>query len=517
MTSVYLTRRRLLSLAALTGGAVIAGPVLTACSSPGGAAGTGTGAKQDVITVGSAVDVLNFDPYAQTTNEIIVLRLLNAWLLNYDENLKPQLDALKSYEISEDRTTCLLTLRDDVTFVTGKKMAAEDVVFAFERARDPKTGFNLASPSQIIASVTSPGANQVELTFTGPTSRSLIEDLLVGQPVLDKDHNSSEGLATAPASAGPYRLVDRKAGQSLTLEADPNWYGGEVETKSIALKIFTDTKALTSGLESGALDLAVYVPPRDGQRLASKFSYLDSFPGSATMLLRVSTKTGPFSDKRVRQALWYVIDRERIVKDVLFGFGGAATLPWGPNSPAQDKALAESLGYDLDKAKSMLSGVPNLSGKAMVNGSDPISVSVMQIIQADLQKVGFALDIEQVDAAAFQERLVAGDFGVVLGQMGGGQLSLPRITQNSLFRTTNNPLWPDGTPPADYVKALQTLTTEQDDAARKAAYEQLNRVMIEEAWAIGTYYVPQLYMYKKELQGVQRDHQNALVLTKASF
>jgi len=153
----------------------------------------------------------------------------------------------------------------------------------------------------------------------------------------------------------------------------------------------------------------------------------------------------------------------------------------------------------------------------MVNGSDPVSISVMQIIQSDLKKIGFDLQIEQVDAAAFQTRLVAGDFGVVLGQMGGGQLSLPRITQNSLFRLSNNPLWPNGTPPKAYVDALTALTSDEDQTKRKAAFKQLNDVIVEEAWAIGTYFVPQLYMYKKELQNVKRDHQNALVLDRATF
>jgi peptide/nickel transport system substrate-binding protein len=518
------TRRRLISLGALMGGTLVAAPVLAGCSSPSGPATT-TGTKsgnggettRDVITMGSAVDVLNFDPYAQTTNAIIVLRMLNAWLLNYDEDLKPQLDTLESYEISDDRTSCTLRLRDDVVFTTGKTMTADDVVFAFERAMNPETGFNLASPSQIIESVSTPEPLVVELQFKGPTSQTLIEDLLVGQPVVDMDHNSAEGLATEPASAGPYRLVNRTAGQSLTLEANPDWYRGDVKTPNIELRIFTDTRAMTSGLESGALDLAVYVPPRDGQRLKESFEYLDSYPGSATMLLRVSAITAPFDQKSLRQALWHSVNRERIVQEVLFGFGGAAALPWGPNSPAQDDSYDDRVQYDLEKAKTLLADVSVTQGGAMVNGSDPISISVMQIIQADLASIGFDLQIEQVDAATFQDRLVAGEFGVVLGQMGGGQLSLPRITQNSLFRLSNNPLWPDGTPPQAYIDAIQTLTSEQDDSARQAAFDELNDVIVDEAWAIGTYYVPQLYMFTPELKDVARDHQNALVMHEATF
>lgn len=507
------TRRGVLRLALASVGAAAAGPVLTAC----GEDDEGGRANPQQLTIGTAVDVINFDPYAQTTNALLALRLLNAWLLNYDENLKPVPDALKSYEVSKDRTKVTLTLRDDVVFTTGKTMTAEDVAFAFERARDPKRGANLAGPSQIIGAVAATGPHTVELTLTQPTNTGLIEDLLVGQPVIDKDHNSPGGLTQKPASAGPYVLDEWRPGQSLTLSANPKWYGGEVATKKVVVKVYTDNNAMVSALSSGSIDIAVYVPPKDGVRLQKSFQYLDSYPGAATMLLRVSTKTPPFDNKQVRQALQHCIDRERIVRDVLFGFGGPALLPWGPKSPAQDDSYRGRLTYDLDKAKQLLAGSGQLQGKAMVNGSDPVSIAVMQIIQSDLQKVGFKLEIEQIDAAAFQDRLVAGTFGVVLGQMGGGQLSLPRIVQNSLFRLSNNPLWANGKPPQPYIEAMNTLTTVEDEAARKAAYKKLNDTIVDESWAIATYYVPQLFMFKKELKGVSRDHQNALVLSNAKF
>lgn len=516
----HTSRRQALKVALASIGAVVVGPALSACSrESGGSGGAGGGgpAAEGVITVGTAVDVLNFDPYAQTTNALLVLRALNAWLLNYDDNLEPVPDACTEYKISADRTKVALTLRDDVVFSTGKTMTADDVVFAFERAMDPARGGNLAGPSAIIASVAATSPSTVELTLTGPTAAGLIEDLLVGQPVIDSDFNSPEGLAQEPASAGPYFLAEWRPGESLTLEANPDWYGGEVATDTVVIRVYTDANAMVSAQASGAIDLAVYVPPRDGARLEEDFSVIDGFPGAATMLLRVSAKTPPFDNKIVRQALQHCIDRERIVRDVLYGFGGAALLPWGPESPAQDSSFDEVLSYDLEAAQAMLTEAGQLSGTATVNGSDPVSISVMEIIQSDLKKIGFSLDIERIDAGAFQERLVAGDFGVVLGQMGGGQLSLPRIVQNSLFRLANNPLWPDGIPPAGYVEAITTLTTAADETVRSAAYQQLNETVVDEAWSIATYYVPQLFVFKKDLEGVSRDHQNSLQLADATF
>lgn len=509
------SRRNVLQLALASIGAAAFGPALAACGS--GGAGGGGAATADEITVGTAVDVINFDPYAQTTNALLVLRLLNCWLLTYDEDLNPVPDALESYEIAQDRASVTLSLRSDVVFSTGKTMTADDVVAAFERARDPELGANLAGPSAIIAGVEATDESTVVLTMVGPTDSGLIEDLLVGQPVVDSTRNTAEGLTQEPASAGPYTLAEWRPGEQLTLEAAEDWYGGEVAVPRVIIRVYTDTNAMVSGLSSGAIDLAVYVPPRDASRLQEDFTVLDGFPGAATMLLRVSTKTAPFGDKLLRQALQHCVDRDRIVQDVLFGFGGPAKLPWGPESPAQTDQFDDALDFDLDKARDLLEQTDQRTGSAMVNGSDPISLQVMQIIQADLETIGFTLDIERVDAAAFQDRLVAGDFGLVLGQMGGGQLSLPRVVQNSLFRLADNPLWTEGVPPPAYVEAMQTLTTESDEAVQEQAFVQLNQVVVDESWAIGTYYVPTLFIHKSDLEGVARDHQNALVLTDATF
>jgi peptide/nickel transport system substrate-binding protein len=484
----------------------------------GAVAATGPAASGS-ITVGSAVDIINFDPYAQTINSLILLKNLNAWLIDYDENLRPIPSALESFQIAPDRAGVTLRIRPDVTFHSGKKMTVDDVVFAFERALDPKRGFNLAAATNdLVAAVKATTQSEVVLTLKQPTSTTLVTDLLVGQPVLDHSKNESALLAKEPGSAGPYRVEDWRQGESLTLQAFPDWYGGKPKTSKIVMRFFTSPSTAVTALASGSLDVLVYPQPRDAQRLQSDFQILTGYPGASTMLLRVNTKTPPFDNRTVRQALQRSLNRDRIVQTLLFGYGEAAHLPWGPNSPANDRSLYGEVSYDLNAAKGLLAqSGGKMEGNALVNGSDPTSLLVMQIIQADLASIGFKLNIEQADTATFASRLVAGDFGVVLGGIGGGQLSLPRIVQNSLMRLANNPLWPNGTPPEAYIRGMRTLISEDDPAKRQETYRTINRVIIDEAWAIGAYYIPTLFAHKKDLHGVARDHQNALVLANAAF
>jgi peptide/nickel transport system substrate-binding protein len=342
--------------------------------------------------------------------------------------------------------------------------------------------------------------------------------MLVSQPIIDMNHNSSEALGREPASSGPYRLVDWRQGESLTLEAFPKWFQGQAKTKTVVFRFFTSPTAAVSAQISGALDVLAYPEPRDASRLTSDFDILSGYPGAATMLLRISTKSAPFDNKTVRQAVQRAINRDRIVNEVLFKFGGPAYLPFGPKSPVQAPDVKDRLSYNLVAAKALLQGVSTKgAGVAMVNASDAISLLVMQIIQADLASIGFTLTIDNRDPASFNTRLVAGDFGVALGQVGGGQLSVPRIVQNSLMRTANNPLWPNGVPPARYSEAMTTLISATDPAVQARAYTDIREVLIDESWAIGLYDVPTLWAYKRSLKGLARDHQNALVLAGAAF
>src|SRR3954471_17923536 len=159
-----LTRRGLLGAAV----AVTAVPLL-----PGPA--RAAPAKSGTLTLGSAVDIVNFDPYSQTVNDVLLLKTVNAWLITYDEDLKPIPSALESFEIAPDGASVLLKIRPDVVFHTGKTMTVDDLAFGFERAVDPKRGFNLfAAASTLIDRVEKVDGRTVKLLLKQPTATSLI-------------------------------------------------------------------------------------------------------------------------------------------------------------------------------------------------------------------------------------------------------------------------------------------------------------------------------------------------------
>ena len=99
----------------------------------------------------------------------------------------------------------------------------------------------------------------------------------------------------------------------------------------------------------------------------------------------------------------------------------------------------------------------------------PYALKGIQIIQSDLRKIGFDLQIDAVDAATFARRAIVGDFGVFFGNIGNiGKRSPSAVTTNSFMRVANNVVWKDKLPPA-YVEAMRKVRTAVSPADETAA------------------------------------------------
>jgi peptide/nickel transport system substrate-binding protein len=234
--------------------------------------------------------------------------------------------------------------------------------------------------------------------------------------------------------------------------------------------------------------------------------------------LRFNIFKPPFDKIEMRQAIARAIDRERIVKEVYFGYSQPLYLPWGPNSPATDPAYAQSQSYDLDAAKALWekAGSPK-SGEAMILGSSATQVQMMQIIQQSLQQIGFQVNIEPVDAATNTKRYYDLDFGMTFNGLGNTSKNDPtRITTNSIFRTDQNVILKDKVP-QEYIDGIAAARKALTPEAQKAAYDTLNKVITTQAVAIAIDVCPYLFAHKKSLTGVGRTADNWLVLEGAKM
>jgi ABC-type transport system substrate-binding protein len=132
----------------------------------------------------------------------------------------------------------------------------------------------------------------------------------------------------------------------------------------------------------------------------------------------VNTKQEPFTDKRVRQAIAWAMDRERYCKAVLLGLAEPTCLMWPNHSWAYCKDLEGKIGFDLDKARALLkeAGAEKGFDTEILTCSrlQPPANAMAQILQADLKKIGINAKIMDMENARFQHRItVAGDTSIV--------------------------------------------------------------------------------------------------------
>ena len=176
------------------------------------------------------------------------------------------------------------------------------------------------------------------------------------------DHAASD-YARAPLGDGPYQIKEWKQGQELVLEASPQPFPlGEPKIKTIVMRFFAETAAVLAALQKGEVDLVTQVggltvnnvPDLDNIEATGMYVPLYQ-QGYAWEHIDLNTTKFPFDDVRVRQALYYALDRQSIVDRLYFGRQKVTDLPVPPGLSVFYTDNYTRYPYDPDKAKALLS------------------------------------------------------------------------------------------------------------------------------------------------------------------
>lgn len=522
VTRRALSRRSFLRHGAVLGGAALAGPsLLAACGSSGKGSGSKTGGpvkKGGTLTVGLYTDITDFDPYHFAGSSFPILRNLNSYLFRYDDKLHMIPDMATGYEIASDNKSVTVKLRAGQKFQTGNPVTAGDVVFGLKRAADPVGGLQLNGPMSIVKSYSATDSHTVQINFTSAVAKLLITDLLSTLPVVDQKFNTPSALAKKPASAGPFQLVSWQPGNSITIKRYPGyWNAGLPHLDQVVFKIFSDANAMDAALESGQINVSFPMEEKNAQRLESKFTILQGYPGALVHCLRLNPRVPPYDNQYVRQAIQRAINRDLMVSSVMFGQTKATALPWGVDSPAYDASYNDKLKFDLDAAKSLLAkgGSPK-GGMAYNDSGDADTGAMLQIIQSDLKKIGFDLTLKNYDTTTADTLVSSGKFPMAFNGLGNCQRSPSRIDTNSIFRIHDNPVWASKLPEA-YVNAINATTTALTPAEVKQSYASLNEIITTEAVGQAVAYLPYLTGSSKSVSGVSRSVDDELLLAEAGL
>lgn len=463
-------------------------------------ADTETGAESDeaddageepggTLRIGINQDVLNFDPFALNFEHFPTIMAMYDALIRYDSDLNVYPSLATAWEIAADNRSVTVTLRDGATFHSGGPVNAAAVVTTYERAMDPETGNNMLGFSVDIESVSAVDDATVLIEFIQPLPELAITDILQAISIIDP--TGIDDLATAAAGAGPFEFVSWEPGVELVLAAYEGYWGDEGPyLDEIVYTVFDDSDAQLAAYDSGAIDIAWNIPLKDAANLADK-NILRGHPGSLTYAFQLNADRAPFDNPNMRRMLQYATNRQGMVDAALFGQSTTTVLPWAKSSPAYDDSLNQTYAFDLDRARELFEagvaeGAPT-SAVLNINSGTPQMLLMGQILQADLATIGFDMQINSLDGAAFADFYVAKDYGLITNFNGNLAKYPTRLTGNSTFRLKDNRGWPDGLP-QEYVDAINQASSALTEAEQDAAFANLRDVLLDLSWVVNVAY-----------------------------
>jgi len=321
-------------------------------------------AEKDTLKVGFASKFSTLDHYQSTLRVTIQFGYM-VWDSLVTRN--PDTGAInpglaRSWKII-DPTTWEFKLEPGVKFHNGNPCDAEAVRYTIEdrvldeEQKSPQLGnFKWIKKVEVIDDVTF----RIITYQPYPIVLERLNTLFVYDPAYCKEVGDDK-VAEAPMGSGPYQFVKWDRGSQIVLKKNPNyWQKGIPKIDNIICRIIPENSTRMAEMVSGGIDFGLNFLP-DSWDVMERSKSVDPMD---VPILRVNfwqfdgsglASKGPWTDKRVRQAIIHAIDRKAIIENVMGGHGSMLHGPLNPLHWGYDPIVKElDYEYNPEKAKALL-------------------------------------------------------------------------------------------------------------------------------------------------------------------
>ncbi|WP_330308178.1 MULTISPECIES: ABC transporter substrate-binding protein [unclassified Streptomyces] len=515
---LVISRRRLLA-AIGAGGALLA---VSACRSAADESGksSGAAAKGGTLKIAQSADIAPATLFGQNNPNFTLARTVFNTLTECDhKTLQPKPSLAESWTEAKDGTSITLKLRQGVTFHSGRAFTSADVAFAIENLRKDTTASQLKHVALAIEKIDQTDEHTVTLHLAHPVSNlfDLFEILLI----VDKESIDELLKGTKIIGTGPFKVADYTPGTGFQLKRnDAYWKKGVPLLDAVEVSVVSQSPSMVSSLRSGGTHLLVDVAPLDAASIKNddQFEVTVSDAHDSGFYIASNVKVKPLDDKRVRQAIAWAVDRERILSQVLGGIGTVTSLPWATSSPAYDKTKAAHYSRDLKTAKALIkaAGAGGKTVKVVYNAGLATNAKIAEIVQYDLTQLGLKANAEPLQAADFLAQLQAGELpGLFINGHGFGQLHPATLVKGAFpFNADKNASNFDSDAYRTLADQLWQATEETE--AKKAA-DALNDLLLEEQFVSDLVASSHTFTRAKKVQGLNWTMYDYLDLDQTSI
>jgi ABC-type transport system substrate-binding protein len=352
------------------------------------------------LTIGIGVDADTLNPQEQTT-----VLIMNMCALLYDTylyltpegKLEPHL--VTKYEVSPDRLTWTLHLREGVKFSDGTPFNAKAMKLSFDRALDPKRRVPLRFVVDMVKECEVIDDSTVQLKLKYPYAPfdqylSVVTSATISPAAIEK---YGDDIRNHPVGAGPFKLSEWVKGDRIVMVRNDDYWGPKPTVEKIIWRIVPDPVAREIMLRNGQIDICYKPPPPDVATLKADAKIKVDMPlDTRTIFMALRCDQPALKDKRVRKAFNYAVDKKGIVKRILFDDAQPMDGPVSPMLFGYAR-MERQYDYNPDKAKQLLKEA-NFDFNQTIRLATPegrylFDTQVAEAVQAYLQAIGVKVEL----------------------------------------------------------------------------------------------------------------------------
>ena len=535
MMKIEPTRRQLLRGLCL-GGAAVAATSLAGC---GGEAGSGSAAADagDPVQGGDLVIALNYEPDTMNVYSTHLMGDVQAMmvegLLVPDSNMEYVAVLAKEVptvdngliELHDDGTMDITyNLREGVKWHDGEPLTSADVKATWEALANPDWQAESKDGVDDIDSIDTPDDLTVVCHYNCQTpdfAQTLFTFGIMPKHMIEGvDMNDANGdYNSAPVGTGPYKFVEWKHGDHITLERNEEYWGEEGPyLDTVIFRFVTDENTRINMLKNGEIDFTAGIG-------FSNYPQVENIEGMVTVTNPLNSWqyvdfncTVPgLDDVNVRHAISCAIDKQALVDQLFNGIPTAWHQPWTVKDPYHVDDFVTEWDYDVDRAKQILDDAGWVEGSDGIREKDGVRLeftigcsssstadeSIQQVLIADLEQVGIKLTAENYAASTWTAMMYDGDYQIGLGRY----ITSPGASRTVMY-ASDGQLNRGGWKSEQFDEASHQLDVEMDEDTRKELVKTCLEAFDEGLPQVIIYSNAEVDVYTNALQGVQLNPTN---------
>jgi ABC-type transport system substrate-binding protein/methyl-accepting chemotaxis protein len=439
-------------------------------------------------------------------------------LVQFGERAEIRPAVAERWEISPDGRVYTFYLRESARFHNGRRVRADDVKFSFERQmrqNDEAAGWLfrplvgaeqfMTGETETVAGIQIAGEQVVKLELIQPVAfflSTLCMDYAFIVPREEVERPSTD-FSLRPIGSGPFRVVEPVLGKEVQLERFSNYWNAELPyIDRLTIRFGLNAEEIYEAFLSGEIDYVSDLP----------LTYLNAFKGRAgeihtletvqlqTRMLVFDCERAPLSDRRVRQAICYAIDRERFLREV---YGGMAEAAIGPIPPGLLGYAAAERGYEHDKARSR-----TLMEEAGYEGGFdteiwwPQSVNpAVECLKEDLAEVGIRAEFRYVATPDYRRALKL-RMVPIAGRDWYADYPDPDNFTYVLFNSRNRDLFTGTYSNEDVDRLTEQARSVMNREGRAQIYQEVTRLLLDDAPCAFLAHRRSFVAHRPDLEGV---------------